>query len=44
MRYETPKLSTAAELYETPMLLDVEDIAGAGVCITGGGCSSEVEK
>lgn len=43
MRYETPVLEGPAELYESPVLLEVGD-AVAGVCITGGSCDGEVEQ
>ena len=37
MSYETPILEGPAELYETPLLLDVQDLAGCNWgCVTSG--------
>ncbi len=43
MKYEAPTLEGPAELYETPMLLDVADVSAAelGLCATGGSCEIE---
>jgi hypothetical protein len=35
---------TMVEMYETPLLVDVEAVAGLeadGICYTGGGCGAE---
>ena len=40
MKYSTPVLDSA-EMYETPFLLNVEDVSGAGVCVTGGSCEGD---
>ncbi len=29
------------ELYETPYLLDVQEISGSGICVTGGSCDGD---
>ena len=29
------------ETYETPYLLDVQEISGSGVCVTGGSCDGD---
>ena len=37
MSYEAPILEGPAELYETPLLLDVQDLAGCNWgCVTSG--------
>lgn len=32
------------DLYETPLLVDVEEAAGCAVCITGGGPAEKVAE
>ncbi|HEU0077132.1 MAG TPA: hypothetical protein VFQ76_05740 [Longimicrobiaceae bacterium] len=37
MSYETPQLLAPAEMYEAPMLIDLEDLPASGsICCTGG--------
>lgn len=40
--YETPILDGPAELYETPLLVDVNDSV-AGICLTAGSCDEVVQ-
>jgi hypothetical protein len=42
--YETPKLLTPEEMYEKPMLLDLEEVAAcAHHCSTGGSAAAPAE-
>ena len=38
-------MATETELYETPLLVDVEEITGScGLCTTGGGAAAEMPE
>ncbi len=38
--YETPELLTPEEMYEKPMLLDLEEVSACAICGTGGSGAS----
>ncbi len=41
MHYETPKLGEAMDLYETPLLVDLDAASAAdAVVVADGGCST----
>ena len=45
MTYETPTLSGPAELYESPVLLDVQDLSGCSfLCVTSGSSGDIIQE